>query len=94
MAATFSSACEPLKNPSDVFLLGQARINEYILPIFMNDFLRPCNCEHPTKEDCDKCIEEASPNTKQADVSEDSPAVLPSVNKKSKPVAAEGSKNR
>lgn len=26
----------------------------------MNDFLRPCNCVHPSGEDCDKCIEEAA----------------------------------
>ena len=24
-----------------------------------NDFLRPCNCVHPSEEDCEKCIEEA-----------------------------------
>jgi len=31
----------------------------------MNDFLRACNCEHPTEEDCEKCIGEAAPKTKQ-----------------------------
>ena len=24
-----------------------------------NDFLRPCNCVHPSEEDCEKCIGEA-----------------------------------
>ena len=24
----------------------------------MNDFLRPCNCVHPSEQDCEKCIEE------------------------------------
>ena len=31
----------------------------------MNDFLRPCNCEHPTEEDCEKCIGEAAPKIKR-----------------------------
>jgi|GEM_PF-4727709 len=31
----------------------------------MNDFLRPCNCVHPADEDCEKCMEEASPEKKQ-----------------------------
>ncbi len=26
----------------------------------MNDFLRPCNCVHPSGEECEKCIEEAA----------------------------------
>jgi len=26
----------------------------------MNDFLRPCNCVHPSEEDCEKCVEETS----------------------------------
>lgn len=24
-----------------------------------NDFLRPCNCVHPTEEDCERCIQES-----------------------------------
>ena len=30
----------------------------------MNDFLRACNCEHPTEEDCEKCIGETAPKAK------------------------------
>ncbi len=26
----------------------------------MNDFLRPCNCVHPSDEECDNCVAEAA----------------------------------
>ena len=57
----------------------------------MNDFLRACNCEHPTEEDCEKCIGEALPKTKRpgGPVPE---APAPADKKSSAPADAKGRK--
>ena len=54
----------------------------------MNDFLRPCNCVHPSEDDCEKCIEEADvkkdPAPNGANVSERRSGVPPLPSEKSK----------
>ena len=47
----------------------------------MNDFLRPCNCVHPADEDCERCMEEATPRAR--DASEAPPAGVATLSSRS-----------